>query len=233
MRKKSRRTAAGRNGNRDRESDAQGKIQRMFQSNRHRQGPTQRQLTSQSSLILAGNSFAGSYKPSWLHFFFLSRQRHRSPWPKHHQRSSPPSQQRLSSPTPPIRQRSDSTDSDVIFVPREISPVISVSSASSVENLSNDPKPTFLSVCRYLKTLEEYLGDYSSDIKSFFQRALDMERQATGSSNKLLTDENEERLTNLKNFLKDKIEHKLIPEKMLGIARTFVNEFLELMENQL
>lgn len=93
-----------------------------------------------------------------------------------------------------------------------------------------NPATTFLSICRYLVTLEQHISKYSTDIKGLFMSSLELERQKTGSSNKLLTTNNLKILGDLKHHLKDQIVLGLLPMKMLGVARSFVNEFDQLVK---
>lgn len=90
--------------------------------------------------------------------------------------------------------------------------------------ISDDPEPSFMSVCRYLITLEEHVAKYSNEIRALFNLSLKMEREKIGSSNQLLTKENFEKLAELKYYLNDQIVLGLVPETMVVVARSFVNE---------
>lgn len=89
---------------------------------------------------------------------------------------------------------------------------------------------TFLSVCRYLVTLETHISKFSNEINGLFTSSLNLERQETGSSNQLLSSKTLSLLANLKHHLKDQIVLGIIPIKMLGVARSFVNEFDQLLK---
>lgn len=87
-------------------------------------------------------------------------------------------------------------------------------------------------ICRYLITLESHISEYSNEIKSFFNLSLNKEREVFGSSNQLLTEEIIKKLMKLKEYLKDQIVLGLIPQKMLGVARSFINDFDQLKSDQ-
>lgn len=99
--------------------------------------------------------------------------------------------------------------------------------------ISDDPEPSFISICRFLITLEEYITAYSNEIRIWFNLSLKMEREKIGSSNQLLTKEVFKKFVDLKFNLKDQIVLGLLPEMMVGVARSFVNELgrIKLAEN--
>lgn len=91
--------------------------------------------------------------------------------------------------------------------------------------IQDDPPPTFLSICRLLVTLEQHISKFSVEIMRLFSLSLSLERQEVGSSNELLTMDNLNFLAQLKHYLKDQIVEGELPQQMLGVARTFVNDF--------
>lgn len=99
-----------------------------------------------------------------------------------------------------------------------------------VKQSFEDPPPTFLSICRFLITLEEHISKYSQDINRLFTSSLSLERDKPGSSNELLTTDNLKLLEQLKHHLKDQIVEGFLPLRMLSIARSFVNDFDRLVK---
>lgn len=103
-----------------------------------------------------------------------------------------------------------------------------------IPNKSNVNPTTFLSVCRFLVTLEQHISKFSTEINSLFSSSLNLERQETGASNQLLTNNTLKFMAKIKRHLKDQIVLGMLPMKMLTVARSFVNEFDQLVqENEL
>lgn len=121
-------------------------------------------------------------------------------------------------------RRDESSDSSSHASPRR------VRGPQNRNDACDDPPPSFLSICRLLVTLEQFISKYSNDISRLFSLSLSLERESIGSSNSLLTLDNLKLLDQIKNHMKDQIIHGHMPVKMLGIARTFVNDFERLVK---
>jgi hypothetical protein len=89
-----------------------------------------------------------------------------------------------------------------------------------------------MSICRLLITLEQFISKYSTEIHRLFTSSLAQERKKIGSSNDLLTVDNLNFLALLKHHLKDRIVQGELPKLMLGVARSFVNDFDQLIQGK-
>ena len=94
----------------------------------------------------------------------------------------------------------------------------------------DDPPPSFLSICRYLVTLEQHISKYSNDISRLFSLSLEFERKEAGSSNELLTADNMKFLAELQIQIKEQIVLGILPQQMHRIAKSFVNDLARLVQ---
>lgn len=89
--------------------------------------------------------------------------------------------------------------------------------------------PTFLSMCRQLTSLEDFLEDnLKSGVKDLFLKSVELERNSIGSSNTLLTMENLDFLFNIKSALSKRLD--TIPFKFLRFINLFYDDMLHFTE---
>jgi hypothetical protein len=105
-------------------------------------------------------------------------------------------------------------------------------SASRLRSFSEgDQKtvPTFLSMCRQLTSLEDFLEDsLRTGVKDLFLKSIELERNSLGSSNTLLTMENLDFLFVVKASLSKRLD--TIPFKFLRFINLFYDDMLHFTE---
>jgi hypothetical protein len=88
---------------------------------------------------------------------------------------------------------------------------------------------TFLSMCRQLTSLEDFLDDnLRTEVKSLFLKSIELERNAIGSSNTLLTMETLDFLFSIKASLSKRLD--TIPFKFLRFINLFYDDMLHFTE---
>lgn len=88
---------------------------------------------------------------------------------------------------------------------------------------------TFLSMCRQLTSLEDYLEeDLKTGVKDLFLKSIELERNAIGSSNILLTMETLDFLFSIKTSLSKRLD--TIPFKFLRFINLFYDDMLHFTE---
>ncbi|KAL7050428.1 hypothetical protein ACKWTF_004079 [Chironomus riparius] len=88
---------------------------------------------------------------------------------------------------------------------------------------------TFLSMCRQLTSLEDFLDDdLRTEVKSLFLKSIELERNSIGSSNTLLTMETLDFLFSIKASLSKRLD--TIPFKFLRFINLFYDDMLHFTE---